>query len=66
MVDFLSPTPTIAVQQLGQDSLIQIHPGGIRYIRRQKYCQAPAQKTIQQATTNPRPVAIALSSVELV
>ncbi|OLL26221.1 Pre-mRNA-splicing factor rse1 [Neolecta irregularis DAH-3] len=29
----LSSTPTIAVQQLGQDALIQIHPGGIRYIR---------------------------------
>jgi len=30
---FLATSPTIAVQQLGQDALLQIYPQGIRHIR---------------------------------
>ncbi|OLL25429.1 Pre-mRNA-splicing factor rse1 [Neolecta irregularis DAH-3] len=65
---FLASIPTIAVQQLGQDAIIQIHPGGIRYIHADVKIvnwKAPAQKSTQQATTNQRQGAIALSSGEL-
>lgn len=66
---FLSTAPTLAVQQLGEDSLIQVHPRGIRHIladRRVNEWPAPQHRTIVAATTNERQVAIALSSGEIV
>ena len=66
---FLSSASTLAVQQLGEDSLIQVHPKGIRHIqadRRVNEWPAPQHRTIVQATTNERQVAIALSSGEIV
>ncbi|KAG2186047.1 hypothetical protein INT43_002485 [Umbelopsis isabellina] len=66
---FLASSPTIAVEQLGEDSLIQVYPQGIRHIRadrRVNEWRAPTDKTIVQATTNHRQVAIALSSGEIV
>ncbi|PYI29276.1 nuclear mRNA splicing factor [Aspergillus indologenus CBS 114.80] len=66
---FLSTAPTLAVQQLGEDSLIQIHPRGIRHIladRRVNEWPAPQHRSIVAATTNERQVAVALSSGEIV
>ncbi|KAM5475209.1 pre-mRNA-splicing factor rse1 [Microsporum audouinii] len=66
---FLSSAPTLAVQQLGEDSLIQVHPKGIRHIhadQRVNEWPAPQHRSIVAATTNERQVAIALSSGEIV
>lgn len=66
---FLSTAPTLAVQQLGEDSLIQVHPRGIRHIRADRRVNewpAPQHRTIVAATTNERQVAVALSSGEIV
>lgn len=66
---FLSTAPTLAVQQLGEDSLIQVHPKGIRHIhidRRVDEWPAPQHRTIVAATANERQVAVALSSGEVV
>lgn len=66
---FLASAPTIAVQQLGEDALIQVHPKGIRHIRADKRVnewQAPQHRTVVQAATNSRQVVVALSSGELV
>lgn len=66
---FLSSAPTLAVQQLGDDGLIQIHPKGIRHIRADKRVNewaAPQHRSIVAASTNQRQVAIALSSGEIV
>lgn len=66
---FLSTVPTLAVQQLGEDSLIQVHPKGIRHItadRRINEWPAPQHRSIVAATTNSRQVAVALSSGEIV
>lgn len=66
---FLSSATTLAVQQLGDDGLVQIHPRGIRHIRADKRINewpAPQHRTIVAATTNSRQVAVALSSGEIV
>jgi splicing factor 3B subunit 3 len=66
---FLSSAPTLAVQQLGEDGLIQVHPKGIRHIRADKRVNewpAPQHRSIVAATTNERQVAVALSSGEIV
>lgn len=65
---FLSNVPTLAVQQLGDDGLIQVHPKGIRHIRSGKVNEwsAPQHRSIVAASTNSRQVAVALSSGEIV
>jgi splicing factor 3B subunit 3 len=66
---FLSSTPTLAVQQIGRDALVQVHPHGIRHVlvdRRVNEWKVPAGRTIVAATTNKRQVVVALSSAELV
>jgi splicing factor 3B subunit 3 len=66
---FLASSPTLAVEQLGEDALVQVYPQGIRHIRadrRVNEWRAPNDKTIVQAATNHRQVAIALSSGEIV
>ena len=66
---FLSSSATLAVQQLGEDSLIQVHPKGIRHIRADRRVNewpAPQHRSIVAATTNERQVAVALSSGEIV
>lgn len=66
---FLSTAPTLAVQQLGDDALLQVHPKGIRHIRADKRVNewpAPQHRSIVAATTNERQVAVALSSGEIV
>lgn len=65
---FLSTVPTLAVQQLGDDGLLQVHPKGIRHIRggRVNEWSAPQHRSIVAASTNSRQVAVALSSGEIV
>ena len=66
---FLSSAPTLAVQQIGADALLQVHPHGIRHVladHRVNQWSAPQGMTIVTATTNKRQVVIALSSAELV
>jgi len=66
---FLSSAPTLAVQQIGDDALLQVHPQGIRHVladRRVNEWRVPTGKTIVAATTNKRQVVVALSSAELV
>jgi splicing factor 3B subunit 3 len=66
---FLSSAPTLAVQQLGEDALIQVHPKGIRHIQADKRVNewpAPQHRSIVAAATNERQVAVALSSGEIV
>ena len=66
---FLSTAPTLAVQLLGEDSLVQVHPRGIRHIRADKRVNewpAPQHRSIVVATTNERQIAVALSSGEIV
>lgn len=66
---FLSSAPTLAVQQIGNDALLQVHPHGIRHVlsdKRVNEWKVPPGKTIVAATTNKRQVVVALSSGELV
>ncbi|KAL9708619.1 pre-mRNA-splicing factor rse1 [Leucoagaricus gongylophorus] len=66
---FLSSAPTLAVQQIGSDALLQVHPHGIRHVladRRVNEWRVPSGKTIVAATTNKRQVVVALSSAEIV
>jgi splicing factor 3B subunit 3 len=66
---FLSSAPTLAVQQIGNDALLQVHPQGIRHVladRRVNEWKVPQGTTIVSATTNKRQVVVALSSAELV
>ncbi|KAJ9664691.1 pre-mRNA-splicing factor rse1 [Neophaeococcomyces mojaviensis] len=66
---FLSTAPTLAVQQLGEDALVQIHPKGIRHIQADKRVNewpCPQHRSIVAAATNERQIAVALSSGEIV
>lgn len=65
----LTTAPTLAVQQLGEDAIIQVHPQGIRHIRADKRVnewRTPGGQVITNAATNNRQVAIALSGGEIV
>lgn len=66
---FFTNAPTIAVQQLGEDALIQVYPHGIRHIQADKRVnewRVPGGQTIVHAATNNRQVVIALSGGEIV
>lgn len=66
---FLSSAATLAVQQIGADALLQVHPQGIRHVladKRVNEWRVPPGRTIVSATTNKRQVVVALSSAELV
>jgi len=65
---FLTNWPTVNVGLLGEDSLIQIYPSGIRHIRsdlRIHEWKTPGKKTITHAAHNNRQVVIALSGGEI-
>ncbi|KAL8292884.1 hypothetical protein RQP46_000578 [Phenoliferia psychrophenolica] len=66
---FISSAPTLGVQQLGDDALLQIYPRGIRHIladkRVNEWKVGPGQ-TILACTTNKRQVVVALSTNEIV
>ena len=66
---FISTTATLAVQQVGEDALLQVHSRGIRHIRADKQVNewsAPQHRSIVTASTNERQVVVALSSGEIV
>ncbi|GAA5896462.1 hypothetical protein JCM5296_000672 [Sporobolomyces johnsonii] len=66
---FISSAPTLGVQQLGDDALLQIYPRGIRHIladKRVNEWKVGGRETIVCATTNSRQVVIGLSSGEIV
>ncbi|KAJ6491555.1 mono-functional DNA-alkylating methyl methanesulfonate N-term-domain-containing protein [Mycena vulgaris] len=66
---FLSSVPSLAVQQLGSDSLVQVHSGGVRQILSTGQIQewsTPAGRSIVAAATNKRQIVVALSSAEIV
>jgi len=65
---FLGNTPTLHVANIGEDGMLQIHPGGIRHIRTDKRIhewKTPGKKTIVHAASNERQVVIALSGGDL-
>ncbi|GBE87385.1 Pre-mRNA-splicing factor RSE1 [Sparassis crispa] len=66
---FLSSVPTLAVQQISEDTLLQVHSRGIRHILASRHVSewsVPEGKAIVAATTNRRQIVVALSSAELV
>lgn len=65
---FLTSVETLAIQQIGNDGLVQIYPKGIRHIRNKLVNEwmAPQHRPIVAAATNERQVAVALSSGEIV
>ncbi|KAJ6801697.1 splicing factor 3B subunit 3-like [Iris pallida] len=66
---FLDSTPSLAVSLLGEDSLMQVHPNGIRHIRedgRINEWKTPGKKTIVKVGSNRLQVVIALSGGELI
>nr|CAD1827421.1 unnamed protein product [Ananas comosus var. bracteatus] len=66
---FLDTTPSLAVSLLGDDSLMQVHPSGIRHIRedgRVNEWKTPGKKTIVKVGLNRLQVVIALSGGELI
>ncbi|KAK9824249.1 hypothetical protein WJX72_008915 [[Myrmecia] bisecta] len=65
---FLATTPTLTTQLLADDSMLQVHPGGLRHIRadrRVNEWRVPGRRTITKAATNERQVAIALTGGEI-
>ncbi|PWN49180.1 putative splicing factor 3B subunit 3 [Violaceomyces palustris] len=71
---FLTSSPTLAVQQLGHDALLQVHPLGVRHILADKMVNEWATPTLPNGepttivatTSNERQVVVALSSNEIV
>ncbi|WFD31284.1 pre-mRNA-splicing factor rse1 [Malassezia sp. CBS 17886] len=71
---FLTSVPTLSVQQIGADAVLQVHPQGIRHILASGQVNEwlpPAREdgsatAIVASATNERQVAIALSSNEIV
>uniref|UniRef100_A0A0E0JVA8 DNA damage-binding protein 1 n=1 Tax=Oryza punctata TaxID=4537 RepID=A0A0E0JVA8_ORYPU len=66
---FLDTTHSLAVSLLGEDSLMQVHPNGIRHIRedgRVNEWRTPGKKTITKVGSNRLQVVIALSGGELI
>lgn len=65
---FLTTVATLAVQQIGNDSLLQIYSKGMRHVRQGQVTEwpAPQHRSIVAAATNEHQVAIALSSGEVV
>jgi len=66
---FLGTTPTLSCSLLGENSLVQVYPEGIRLIRADKRVnewKAPGRKQIVKCAVNERQVVIALTGGELV
>nr|XP_010937208.1 spliceosome-associated protein 130 A [Elaeis guineensis] len=66
---FLDTTRSLKVSLLGDDSLMQVHPNGIRHIRengRIDEWKTPGKKTIVKVGSNRLQVVIALSGGELI
>ena len=66
---FLSSGPTIAVQQLRDSGLLQVHPHGLRHVLPNKTINdwsCPPGTQVIAATTNKRQVVLALNTAELI
>ncbi|KAJ6446550.1 splicing factor 3B subunit 3 [Purpureocillium lavendulum] len=65
---FLTTVPTLAAQLLGDNSLLQVHPKGIRVVRNGQASdwEVPQHRSIVAAATNSKQVAVALSSGEII
>ncbi|PPR91552.1 hypothetical protein GOBAR_AA29134 [Gossypium barbadense] len=66
---FLDTTPSLAVSLIGDDSLMQVHPNGIRHIRedgRINEWRTPGKRKIVKVGSNGLQVVIALSGGELI
>lgn len=66
---FLGTTPTIACGLIGDDSLIQVYPSGIRHIkadRRVNEWKSPPRRPITKCAINRRQVVISLVGGEIV
>lgn len=66
---FLATTSTISVSLLGEDSLLQIHPQGMRRVRPDRRVQefsTPNKGIISKAAVNGRQVAIALTDNSII
>ncbi|KAI6230100.1 hypothetical protein M3Y99_01100900 [Aphelenchoides fujianensis] len=66
---FLSTSPTLGCGLIGDDSLIQVYPNGIRHIKPDKRVnewKVPARRVITKCAVNRRQVVIALSGGEIV
>ncbi|KAK5795226.1 Splicing factor 3B subunit 3 [Gossypium arboreum] len=66
---FLDTTPSLAVSLIGDDSLMQVHPNGIRHIRedgRINEWRTPGKRMIVKVGSNGLQVVIALSGGELI
>ncbi|RCK55485.1 Pre-mRNA-splicing factor RSE1 [Candida viswanathii] len=70
--EFVLDQPTVAVQQVGKHSVVQIYTNGIKHVRQVKGEKKttdwlpPAGITITHAATNNQQVLIALSNLEMV
>jgi splicing factor 3B subunit 3 len=65
----LARAPTLAVQLLADNSILQVHPKGVRHIHiggRTSEWQSPNKKIIEKASTNERQVAISFGGGEIV
>ena len=66
---FISSGPTIAVQQLRDSGLLQVHPHGLRHVLPSKVVHdwnCPPGTQVIAATTNKRQVVLALNTAELI
>ena len=65
---FLTSVTTLAIQQIGEDSLVQVHPKGIRHLHNGQINEwpVPQHRSIVATATNEQQIAIALSSGEIV
>ena len=66
---FLGTTPTLSASLLGDNSLLQAHPGGLRHIHADKRInewRTPGRKSVTRVACNARQVVVALSGGELV
>ncbi|KAI0134679.1 CPSF A subunit region-domain-containing protein [Xylariales sp. AK1849] len=65
---FLTSVTTLAIQQIGEDSLVQLHPKGIRHLHSRQINEwpVPQHRSIVATAANEQQIAIALSSGEIV
>ncbi|OAF69225.1 Pre-mRNA-splicing factor RSE1 [Intoshia linei] len=66
---FLGTTPTLAVGQIGEDSIVQVYPKGIRHVRSDKRVnewKAPGKTSITNCSLNQTQLIISLTGGTLV
>uniref|UniRef100_A0A7S2F9J7 DNA damage-binding protein 1 n=1 Tax=Octactis speculum TaxID=3111310 RepID=A0A7S2F9J7_9STRA len=66
---FLARAPTLQVQLLADNAMLQVHPNGVRHIRsdgRSAEWKTPGKKSIEKGSANPRQLAISLAGGEVI